>query len=300
MAIYQCGKSYYYDFVYKGQRYTGCIGPVSRTVAKEEEARKKAEVIEGRLNPAKMRKTPRFDALTQDYLEWVKANRKPLTYLQASVVVKMLTATFGPKRLNALTAWHIEQYKKARKDAGRAPATINTEFRRQELIHLRPEDVDFNRETVSVAACHSKNGESRTLPMGERMRTVLQEALTVRGAALTVFVTKSGRPWLFRNFSSVFKRACQRAGIAPCSPHTLRHTFASRLVMAGVDLRTVQELLGHKDIKMTLRYTHLSPSHKRQAMAALEQRFPAQKSYQFSQHPGSGHVQSVAKVVNFR
>lgn len=179
-------------------------------------------------------------------------------------------------------------------------AGLLTGFRRQELVTLRPEDVDFNRETVSVAACYSKNSESRTLPVGERMKTVLQEALTVRSDAPTVFVTESGKPWLFRNFSSVFSRACQRAGIEPCSPHTLRHTFASRLVMAGVDLRTVQELLGHKDIKMTLRYTHLSPSHKRQAMAALEQRFSAQKSHQFSQHPGSSHFQSEAKAVNFR
>src|SRR5712692_8992537 len=92
MAIYQRGTSYYYDFVYKGQRYTGCIGPVSRTVAKpvsrtvakEEEARKKAEVIEGRLNPAKARKTPRFDAFADEYLDWVKANRAPGTARKAA------------------------------------------------------------------------------------------------------------------------------------------------------------------------------------------------------------------------
>jgi hypothetical protein len=51
MAIYR-GKSWYYDFVHKGQRYTGSFGPVSRTVAKEEEHRKKTEVLEHRLNPA--------------------------------------------------------------------------------------------------------------------------------------------------------------------------------------------------------------------------------------------------------
>jgi site-specific recombinase XerD len=64
-----------------------------------------------------------------------------------------------------------------------------------------------------------------------------------------------------------FEPAVGRAKIRAFSWHCLRHTFASRLVMAGVDLRTVQELLGHKSIAMTVRYSHLSPTH---TLAAVE------------------------------
>ena len=64
-----------------------------------------------------------------------------------------------------------------------------------------------------------------------------------------------------------FEPAIRRAKIRAFSWHCLRHTFASRLVMAGVDLRTVQELMGHKSIQMTVRYSHLTPKH---TLAAVE------------------------------
>src|SRR5215475_8832491 len=100
MSIYLRGKSWYYDFVHKGQRYTGSFGQVSRTVAKEELARKKAEVVEGRLNPAKARKSPRFDVFAQEYLEWVKANRKPATCERTARVLHHLTGFFGQRKLS--------------------------------------------------------------------------------------------------------------------------------------------------------------------------------------------------------
>jgi integrase len=59
------------------------------------------------------------------------------------------------------------------------------------------------------------------------------------------------------------------AGTANFRWHDLRHTFASRLVMAGVDIRTVQELMGHKTIQATLRYAHLAPQHQLEAVQRL-------------------------------
>ena len=66
-----------------------------------------------------------------------------------------------------------------------------------------------------------------------------------------------------------FRRACHRADLVGVSPHVLRHTFASRLVMAGVDLRTIQELGGWKSLDMVMRYSHLSPQHKAEAVEAM-------------------------------
>ena len=63
-----------------------------------------------------------------------------------------------------------------------------------------------------------------------------------------------------------------RAGVKDFRFHDLRYTFASHLIMAGIDLTTVKELLGHKDITMTLRYAHLAPSHKMNAVKVLEER----------------------------
>jgi integrase len=365
MSIYLRKKSWYYDFVHKGQRYTGSFGPVSRTVAKEELARKKAEVVEGRLNPAKARKSPRFDAFADQYLDWMKANRKPLTVARVATTLERVKACFGQKRLSDLTPWHLEQFKKVRKEEGRAPGTINldvsvvkallykaqewgklaehpvkhvkllqnprqktrflseeeearllaacspalqrvvtvgllTGFRRQELTSLRPEDVDLDRDTISVAVCYSKNGESRTLPIGPRLRAALHDALALRGGAPTVFVTPRGASWTGIGFARAFRKACLRTGIGNLGPHVLRHTFASRLVMAGVDLRTVQELMGHKSITMTLRYAHLSPDHKRAAMEALEARFSGQSPATFHNTPAPPSPAESAKLVMVR
>jgi len=87
-----------------------------------------------------------------------------------------------------------------------------------------------------------------------------------------VLVNEDGQPWEPRTLTYRFYDLCKAANLEPLSPHILRHTFASRLVMAGLDLRTVQELMGHKSILMTMRYAHLSPDHKRAAMETLESR----------------------------
>jgi integrase len=74
----------------------------------------------------------------------------------------------------------------------------------------------------------------------------------------------------YKDVKRGFNGACRRAGIKDFHFHDLRHTFASHLVMAGQDLTTVKELLGHKALTMTLRYAHLAPAHKVNAVDVLD------------------------------
>jgi site-specific recombinase XerD len=77
--------------------------------------------------------------------------------------------------------------------------------------------------------------------MGTRLQTLLREALAFRGDASTVLVTDAGSPWTPPAITTAFQRLCKGLGFGTMGPRILRHSFTSRLVMAGVDLRTVQE-----------------------------------------------------------
>jgi integrase len=105
--------------------------------------------------------------------------------------------------------------------------------------------------------------------MNNTLHTALKTLRISASGDVSVFCTPQGTP--YKNFRTAFEYAVRQAGIVDFTFHDLRYTFASRLIMAGVDLPTVQALLGHKTIAMTLRYTHLSSDHKQRAVGKLEQ-----------------------------
>ena len=104
--------------------------------------------------------------------------------------------------------------------------------------------------------------------MNDVLTMTLEEVRIKFTATGSVFWSQKGTP--YRSFRTAFECAVRKAGISDFTFHDLRHTFASRLVMSGVDLPTVKELMGHRDITMTLRYTHLSSDHKHSAVRTLE------------------------------
>jgi integrase len=142
-----------------------------------------------------------------------------------------------------------------------------------EALTLRWPDVDLKRGLVTVQAAYAKSGKTRSVPLNRPLRAALA-ALRERApkAAEYVFARRDGSP--YRSIRTTFQTACRRAGLKDVTPHVLRHTFASRLAMAGVDPRTIQELGGWSSLAMVERYTHLSPTHKAEAVERIAQNSP--------------------------
>ena len=149
---------------------------------------------------------------------------------------------------------------------------LNTGMRRGEFAYLEWEDIDFQNKLIKVQSkpeCgfHPKSYKSRSIPMNAEVEKILMD-LPQRGKYL--FDNGQNEPrYSERWYWEQFKQILKGAGIKTGCVHTLRHTFASYLVMSGVDLRTVQELLGHSTIRVTERYCHLSPDHRTRAVEML-------------------------------
>jgi site-specific recombinase XerD len=114
-----------------------------------------------------------------------------------------------------------------------------------------------------------KTGKTRIVPLGRMAREALADQLGSHRHDVVFCDRDGGIFWEGRSQYGLH-RACKRAGLRPLGWHALRHTFASHLVMRGAPLKAVQELLGHADIKMTMRYAHLTPYARRAAVELLD------------------------------
>ncbi|MCG8408899.1 MAG: tyrosine-type recombinase/integrase [Phycisphaerales bacterium] len=146
---------------------------------------------------------------------------------------------------------------------------LNTGMRRGELFGLEWDDVDLERATLTIVGDRAKSGSTRYIPLNSEALSVLEVywRQTADDNPALVFPGRHGSR--LDNIRKSWSRLLDLARIDNFRFHDLRHHFASKLVMAGVDLNTVRELLGHSDYKMTLRYAHLAPEHKLQAVEML-------------------------------
>ncbi|MGY0504292.1 phage integrase [Luteimonas sp. e5] len=145
---------------------------------------------------------------------------------------------------------------------------MNTGMRRGELLGLEWSNVNLKTRLLTITAGNAKSRKARHLPLNAEAMDVLTRWKKQRGRNRLVFPSpKTGGR--MDNVNRSWERLMADAELTDFRFHDLRHHFASRLVMAGVDLNTVRELLGHSDLAMTLRYAHLAPAKLAAAVELL-------------------------------
>ena len=141
---------------------------------------------------------------------------------------------------------------------------LHTGMRRNEVLSLKWKNVHLDERYIHIEK--SKSNKIRNIGINKVLHKALN-SLKYTTPEDNVFTYK-GKPII--DIKRAFNAALRRAGVEKFVFHDLRHTFATNLVMSGFDLRTVQELLGHQSIMMTMRYSHPTPEHKMKAVESME------------------------------
>jgi integrase len=189
-------------------------------------------------------------------IDWLKAPKPPFDFLDFSEATRLIDAAEGEWQTLIVIA-------------------LKTGMRQGELLALRWEDVDLVAGKLRITCSVSrgvittpKSGKPREMPLSDAAVRALKAHRHLRGPL--VFCDVEGQMLTKGACKWPLKRAYKRAGLREVGWHMLRHTFASHLVMRNVPLKAVQELLGHATIEMTMRYAHLSPDARRDAVGVLD------------------------------
>ncbi|MFQ5964676.1 MAG: tyrosine-type recombinase/integrase [Candidatus Scalinduaceae bacterium] len=147
--------------------------------------------------------------------------------------------------------------------------SLNTGLRQGELISLEWSKVNIIRKTILIT--DTKNGEHRTVPLNKYALNVLEQRSKVGNIKNDyVFLNRDGRKVNPNSLGDSFRKSLEKAKITNFRFHDLRHCFATRLAQGGIDIYKISKLLGHKDIKMTQRYSHHCPESLRDGVEVLE------------------------------
>jgi integrase len=189
-------------------------------------------------------------------VKWLKVPEAEFDFLDFEEAERLIAAAEGEWRVMILMA-------------------VRTGLRQGELLALRWTDVDLVaghlvvRQSVTRGIVTTpKSGRSRKIPLAPSLLAALKSHRHLRGKL--VFCAGEGRMLTKNECKHPLWRACKGAGLRQIGWHVLRHTFASHLVMRGAPFKAVQEMLGHWSIEMTMRYAHLSPDARRDAVGLLD------------------------------
>jgi integrase len=143
--------------------------------------------------------------------------------------------------------------------------SMNTGLRRGELLALRWDSIDVGRRILTVEGGTSKSRQTRHVDLNDEAMGALNRWREQTHGGRRVFEVSTG-------FKTAWAKLLKRAHVTKFRWHDLRHHFASRLVQLGVPLNTVRDLLGNSSVAMSLRYAHLAPDQRREAVAKLDER----------------------------
>jgi len=195
-----------------------------------------------------------------------------LGYIARNPVIGVRFLPEGPGCMRVVSHEEQQQYSAAATSLLRDVATliVETGMRPEEVYTIRIENVHLDQRYLFVPSGKTKFAR-RNVPLTEATLEVLKRRLAeAKGPYLFPNRGDANRP-----LTTVRKAHLVALRLANIHPrfrlYDLRHTFGSRSAMAGVDLPTLKELLGHSDISMTMRYVHPTPEHKREAVKKLEQ-----------------------------
>lgn len=146
--------------------------------------------------------------------------------------------------------------------------SLNTGLRQGEVFNLRWSDVDLVQGVLTVEGEGAKSGQTRHIPLNSKTAAMLK-AWRDQDTRKSGYVFPAEDGGRLDNVNTAWRAVLKDAEITGFRWHDLRHTFASWLVMRGVALNTVRDLLGHADIQTTLRYAHLAPDVKAQAVELI-------------------------------
>jgi len=143
---------------------------------------------------------------------------------------------------------------------------LHTGMRLNEILTLKWSNIDLEQKGITLI--NTKNNRTRKIPINSVMMELLSGIKAKSNSEYVFVFDRSNLP--VASIKTAFNKAIKRAGIPHLKFHSLRHTFSSNLVKAGVDLVTVKDLLGHQSITTTMRYAHSAPESKQRAVAVLE------------------------------
>ncbi len=134
---------------------------------------------------------------------------------------------------------------------------LNTGMRKGEILNLTWDDIDFENNVITIEAINTKSKKLKRIPVNDKLRKVLLEQKLKTGFSEHVFLNSQGNPYPSSgSLNRSFEMACRKAEIRGLRFHDLRHTAATRMIESGASIVAVSRILGHADLKTTMRYAH--------------------------------------------